>query len=118
TSRTPARWATTSRAGWPTTGWTSTPAGASTCSPPRRRPSCPPTRTPPPRCAGRRAPDGSPPGEHRLLEVGHPGVATVQHHLAELVEHGGGRRVHVPAEDRQLDDRRVGLGDRDEPGID
>src|SRR6185369_1248593 len=34
-----------------------------------------------------------PPGPYRLLEMIHAGGAAVQHDLAELVEHGGGRRV-------------------------
>jgi hypothetical protein len=34
------------------------------------------------------------------------------------VEHGAGRGVHEPAEQRQLDHRVLGLGDRQEPGLD
>ncbi len=52
------------------------------------------------------------PGEDRLFEVRDPRGPAVQHHLAELVEHRPGRRVHEAAEQRQLDHRRVRLGDR------
>ena len=45
-------------------------------------------------------------------------VLTVQGDLAELVDDGGGRCVQVPAEQRQLDDRELGLGDAQQPGRD
>src|SRR6185312_11002578 len=44
-----------------------------------------------------------PPGPYRLLEMIHAGGAAVQHDLAELVEHGGGRRVDQRAQQRHLD---------------
>ena len=58
------------------------------------------------------------PGEDRLLEVAHPRRATVQRHLAELVQHRRRRRVDQVTEDRQLDHRLVRLRDRHEPRVD
>lgn len=43
---------------------------------------------------------GSAPGEHRLLQVGDRSVPAVQHQLPELIQHGGGGRVEVAAEQR------------------
>ena len=39
-------------------------------------------------------------GEYRLLEMGHPGDQAVQRQLAELVDDGGGRSVHMAAQQR------------------
>lgn len=61
---------------------------------------------------------GSAPGEDRLLEVRDAGRPPVQDDLAELVEHRTGGGVHEPVEQRDLDDRGVGLRDRDEPRLD
>jgi uncharacterized membrane protein len=50
--------------------------------------------------AAARLPGRSTPGEDRLLEVGNPGGTAVQRDLAELVEHGGRRRMHEAVEQR------------------
>src|ERR1043166_3070013 len=55
-----------------------------------------------------------PPGPHRLLEMVHARGAAVQHDLAELVEHRGGRRVDQRAQQRHLDHRPLALRDRDQ----
>src|SRR5438094_10533019 len=52
----------------------------------------------------------SPPGEERLLEVGDAGVPSVQAHLPELVQDGGGRRPdRIVLAEIDLDDRAGAL---------
>ena len=58
------------------------------------------------------------PGEDRLLEVGHPDRVAVHGHLAELVDDRRSRRVQIPAQERQLDDRRLGLRNPQQPRCD
>jgi hypothetical protein len=60
----------------------------------------------------------SAPGEDRLLEVRDAGRPPVQDDLPELVQHRAGRGVHEPFEERDLDDRGVGLRDGDEARLD
>lgn len=47
----------------------------------------------------------SAPGEYGLLEMGHPGGQAVQRQLAELMDDGGGRGIHMAAQQRQAKDR-------------
>ncbi|MEN3302114.1 MAG: hypothetical protein V7633_4172 [Pseudonocardia sp.] len=61
---------------------------------------------------------GSAPGEDRLLEVRDAGRAPVQDDLPELVQHRSGGGVHEPFEERDLDDRGVGLRNGDEARLD
>ena len=58
----------------------------------------------------------SSPGEYGLLEVGHPGGQAVQRQLAELVDDGGGRGVHMAAQQREAKDGRGRFGDAQELG--
>src|SRR5439155_4260906 len=56
-------------------------------------------------------PRGLPPGEHRLLEVGHARAAPVEGDLAQLIQEDCRGRVDVALADRKLDHRAVALGD-------
>jgi hypothetical protein len=58
------------------------------------------------------------PREYWLLEVRHPDRAVVQGNLAELVDDRRSRRVEMPANERQLNDRRLGLRNTQQPGCD
>ena len=58
----------------------------------------------------------STPGEYGLLEMGHPGGQAAQRQLAELVDDGGGRSVHMAAQQRQAEDRRGRFRDAQELG--
>lgn len=58
------------------------------------------------------------PCEYWLLEVRHPDCAVVQGNLAELVDDRRSRRVEMPAKERQLNDRRPGLRNTQQPGCD
>lgn len=58
----------------------------------------------------------STPGEYGLLEMGHPGGQAVQRQLAELMDDGGGRSVHMAAQQRQAKDRRGRFRDVQELG--
>src|ERR1700676_4513267 len=53
------------------------------------------------------------PGKHRLLQVGHAGIAPRQH-FAELVDQRRGRRVDEMTGVTKADDASRALGDRDE----
>jgi hypothetical protein len=61
---------------------------------------------------------GSAPGEDRLLEVRDAGRPPVQDDLPELVQHRARGGVHEPFEERDLDDRGVGLRNGDEARLD
>ncbi len=55
------------------------------------------------------------PRPDRLLVVVDPRRPPMDDDLADLVEHGRGRRVDQGREERHLDHGPVALGDRDEP---
>src|SRR5262245_3780917 len=54
------------------------------------------------------------PRPHRLLEMIDARRSSVHDHLAHLIDHRRGRRVNERRQDRQLDDRPITLGNRDQ----